>query len=150
MNHPAFTLQPQSIHIFAGTNFPSHMGGWWRRALVSLAGVAPSRMVSESASVNLPCTTKSRSSLLALTHPGGHGKRAVNRMCGVAHRVGGGVGLGALVKYWGNFLSEDDAGNFKVYIITSYYATMVHGLGCNLHRSTTTFAKPEMTSLMTS
>jgi len=27
---------------------------------------------------------------------------------------------------------------------------MVHGRGCNLHRPTTTFAKPEMTSLMTS
>jgi len=34
--------------------------------------------------------------------------------------------------------------------MTSGYATMVHGLGCNPHRSTTTFAKSEMTSLMTS
>ena len=33
---------------------------------------------------------------------------------------------------------------------TSGYATMVHGRGCNPHRSTRTFAKPEMTSLMTS
>ena len=32
---------------------------------------------------------------------------------------------------------------------TSGYSTMVHGRGCNPHRSTTTFAKPEMTSLMT-
>ena len=30
------------------------MGGWWRWALVSPAGVAPSRMVGVSASVNLP------------------------------------------------------------------------------------------------
>ena len=30
------------------------MGGWWRRVLVSPDGVAPSRMVSVSASVNLP------------------------------------------------------------------------------------------------
>jgi len=30
------------------------MGGWWRWALVSLDGVVPSRMVSVSASVNLP------------------------------------------------------------------------------------------------
>jgi len=30
------------------------MGGWWRWALVSLDGVAPSRMVGVSASVNLP------------------------------------------------------------------------------------------------
>ena len=30
------------------------MGGWWRWALVSPDGVAPSRVVSVSASVNLP------------------------------------------------------------------------------------------------
>jgi len=30
------------------------LGGWWRWALVSLDGVASSRMVSVSASVNLP------------------------------------------------------------------------------------------------
>ena len=30
------------------------MGGWWRLALVSRDGVAPSWMVSVSASVNLP------------------------------------------------------------------------------------------------
>jgi len=34
--------------------------------------------------------------------------------------------------------------------LTSGYATMVHGRGCNPHRSMTTFAKPEMTSWMTS
>jgi len=34
-----------------------------------------------SASVNLPCTIKSRSSLLAPAHPGGPGKRAVKE-CG--------------------------------------------------------------------
>jgi len=45
--------------------------------------VAPSRMVSVSASVNLPCTIKSRSSLLAPAHPGGPGKRTVKRLwCG--------------------------------------------------------------------
>jgi len=33
---------------------------------------------SVSASVNLPCAIKSRSSLLAPAHPGGPGKRAVN------------------------------------------------------------------------
>ena len=31
-----------------------NMGGWWRWALVSPDGVAPSRMVGVSASVNLP------------------------------------------------------------------------------------------------
>ena len=30
------------------------MGGWWRWAVVGLAGVTPSRMVCVSASVNLP------------------------------------------------------------------------------------------------
>jgi len=44
--------------------------------LVSLDGVAPSWMVSVSASVNLPI--KSRSFLLALAHPGGPRKRAEN------------------------------------------------------------------------
>ena len=44
-------------------------------------GVAPSRMVDVSASVNLPI--KSRSSLLAPAHLGGPGKRAVKRLwCG--------------------------------------------------------------------
>ena len=54
------------------------MEGWWRWALVSPDGVAPSRMVGVSASVNLPlqaCTIKSRSSLLAPAHPGGPGKK---------------------------------------------------------------------------
>ena len=53
-----------------------NMGGWWRWALVSPDGVAPSQMVGMSASVNLPlpCIIKPRSSLLA---PGGPGKRAV-------------------------------------------------------------------------
>ena len=50
--------------------------GMWMWALVSPDGVALSRMVSVSASVN-PCTIKSRSSLPAPDHPGGPGKRAV-------------------------------------------------------------------------
>jgi len=62
-------------------------GGWWRWALVSPDGVAPRRMVCVSASVNLPCTIKSRSSLLAPAHPGGPGKRAVKRLCGVVWYV---------------------------------------------------------------
>jgi len=37
--------------------------------------VAPSQMVGVSASVNLPCTIKSRSSLLAPADPDGHGKK---------------------------------------------------------------------------
>jgi len=54
--------------------------GWWRWALVSPDGVAPSRMVSVSASVNSRCTIKCRSSLLEPSHPGGPGKRAVKRL----------------------------------------------------------------------
>jgi len=52
-------------------------GGWWRWALVSPDGVAPTRMVCVSASVYLPLHHKVQSSLLALAHPGGPGKRAV-------------------------------------------------------------------------
>jgi len=56
--------------------------GWWRWALVSPDGVASSRMVGVSASVNLPLH-QSISSLLAPAHPGGPGKRAVKRLCGL-------------------------------------------------------------------
>jgi len=51
---------------------PIHWG-WWRWALISLDGVAPSRMVGVSASVDLPffpCTIKFRSSVLAPAHLG--------------------------------------------------------------------------------
>ena len=59
------------------------MGGWWRWALVSPDGVAPSRMVCVSASVNLPLRHKVRSSLLAPACPVGPRKRAVKRLwCG--------------------------------------------------------------------
>jgi len=53
---------------------------WWRWALVSPHGVTPSRMISVSASVNLPLHRKVRSSFLAPAHPGGPGKRAVKRL----------------------------------------------------------------------
>jgi len=46
--------------------------------LVSADGVAPSRMVGVSASVNL--FLHSRSSLLAPAYPGGPGKRAVKQL----------------------------------------------------------------------
>jgi len=35
----------------------------------------------------------------------------------------------------------------NILVRTSGYATMVHGRGCNPHRSTTTFANLEITSL---
>jgi len=43
--------------------------------VVSPDGVAPSRMVSMSASVVFPCTIKSSNSLLAPAHPDGPGKK---------------------------------------------------------------------------
>jgi len=55
-------------------------GGWGRWALVSPDKVAPSRMVSVSASVNLPCTIKTRSFLLAPADLSGPGKRAIKRL----------------------------------------------------------------------
>jgi len=57
------------------------MGGWWRWALVSPDGVAPSRMVSVSASVNLPLHHKVQKFFLAPAHLGGPGKRAVKWLC---------------------------------------------------------------------
>ena len=60
------------------------MGGCWRWALLSPDGVAASRIVDVSASVNLLCTIKSRNSLLAPAHLGGPRQRAVERLwcCG--------------------------------------------------------------------
>jgi len=64
---------------------PSPHGGWWRWALVSPDGVAPSWMVTWSVCLPLlifPCTIKShsRSSLLALAHLGDAGQRAVKQL----------------------------------------------------------------------
>ena len=46
------------------------MGGWWRWALVSPAGVAPSLMVSVSASVNLPLHHKAQKFSSGTSWPG--------------------------------------------------------------------------------
>jgi len=56
------------------------MVGWWRWALISPDGVAPSRTVCLPLLI-FPCTIKSRSSLLAPVHSGGPGKGAVKRLC---------------------------------------------------------------------
>ena len=56
--------------------------------MVSPDGMALSRIVCVSQCLPLlifPCTIKSRSSLLAPAHPGGPGKRAVKRLCGMCH-----------------------------------------------------------------
>jgi len=83
-----FTVQILTVQILSGYHLKqltiSHGWGWWRWALVSPHGVAPSQMVCVSASVNLPLHHKSRSSLLAPAHLGGPGKRAVKWLwCGL-------------------------------------------------------------------
>jgi len=45
-------------------------GGWWRRALLSPDGVAPSRMVGVSASVNFPLHHKVQKFSSATGSPG--------------------------------------------------------------------------------
>jgi len=56
-------------------------GGWWRWALVSPDGVAPSRMVSVSASVNLPLHHKDPKFSSGTGSPGWSRKKAVKRLC---------------------------------------------------------------------
>ena len=95
--------------------------GWWRWALVSPDGVAPSRVVGVSASVNLPLHHKVQCSLLALAHPDGPGKRAVKWLwwlllvvtVRVSHRVTKCVVVTAVCVY----LS---------------LTALLHGPGCNL------------------
>ena len=48
----------------------STLGGWWRWALVSPIGVAPSQMVSVSASVNLPLHHKVQKFFSGTSSPG--------------------------------------------------------------------------------
>jgi len=57
-------------------------GEWWRWTLLNPDGVAPSRMVSVSASVNLPLHHKVHRFSSGKAHPGGPGKRAVKWLCG--------------------------------------------------------------------
>jgi len=59
------------------------MGGWWRWALVGPDGVAPSRMVSVSASVNLPLHHKVQKFSSGTGSPGWSRKKALKRLwCG--------------------------------------------------------------------
>ena len=60
---------------------PSSNGGWWRWALVSPDGVAPSQMVCVSVSVNLPLHHKVQKFSSGTSSPGGPGKRAVKQLC---------------------------------------------------------------------
>ena len=50
-------------------------------SLISLDGVAPSRIVIVSVSVIFPCAIKSRRFLLASAHPGSPGKRVIKLLC---------------------------------------------------------------------
>jgi len=50
-------------------------GGWWRWALVSPDGVAPSRMVSMSASINLSLHHQVQKFFSGTGHPGSTGKK---------------------------------------------------------------------------
>ena len=55
-------------------------GGQWRRALFSTDGVAPSRMVNVSASVNLPLHHKVQKFSSGTGSPGWSVKRAIKRL----------------------------------------------------------------------
>ena len=57
------------------------MGGWWRWALVSPAGVVPSRMVSVSASVNLPLHHKVQKFASGTGSPGWSRKKGHKQLC---------------------------------------------------------------------
>jgi len=71
-------------------------GGWWRLALVSPDGVAPSRMVGVSASVNLPLHHKLQKFSSGTGSPVWSRKRVVKRLwwwwwwCGQKSDVRGG------------------------------------------------------------
>ena len=56
-------------------------GGWWRWALVSPDGMAPSRIVVVSASVNLPLHHKVQKFSSGTGSPGWSRKRVVKRLC---------------------------------------------------------------------
>ena len=60
--------------------YQKNMGEWWRWALVSPDGVAPSRMVNVSASVNLPLPHKVQKFSSGTGSPGWSQKRAVKRL----------------------------------------------------------------------
>jgi len=64
-----FVDEPGSA-VFLSLFFHRRWGGWWRWALVSQDGVAPSRMVSVSASVNLPLHHNVQNSSAGTGSPG--------------------------------------------------------------------------------
>jgi len=78
-------------------------GGWWRWALGSLDGVAPSRMVGVSASVNLPLHHKVQKFSSGTGSPGWSRKKGRKMVVVVvlAHSVGCHLNS----KVWNSFLS---------------------------------------------
>jgi len=64
---------PESPHYNWTSKLLTEGAKYQKGCLKTVSGT--SRMVGVSASVDLPCTIKSRSSLLAPAHPGGRGKR---------------------------------------------------------------------------
>ena len=74
---PAFSALTLLVGQQEGHPVYKKMGGWWRWALVSLDGVAPSQMVCVCVPLLIfYCTIKSRS-FLAPAHPDGLGKGTV-------------------------------------------------------------------------
>jgi len=57
------------------------MGGWWRWALVSSDGLAPTRMISMSASVNLPLHHKVQKFSSGTGSPGWSLKKGFKTVC---------------------------------------------------------------------
>jgi len=85
----------------AGTasGLQKNMGGWWRYALVSPDGADPAGWSVCLPLLIFPCTIKSKSSLLAPAHPGGPGKRAVERLWCVCVVSEMGDSVGAITAY---------------------------------------------------
>jgi len=69
------------------------MGGWWRWALLSPDGVAPSWMVGVSASVNLPLHHKVQRFSSGTCSPRWSRKKGCKTVvvCGVVHALGLGI-----------------------------------------------------------
>jgi len=83
---PSVLLPSVLSHCWLGGRkgmWPLKIGGWWRWTLLSPDGVAPSRMVSVSASVNLPLHHKVQKFSSGTGSPGWSRKRTVKRSwCG--------------------------------------------------------------------
>ena len=75
-----FTVTVFCVICFTLQRFARY-GGWWRCALVSPVGVAPSRMVSVSASVYLPLHHEVQKFSSGTGSPGWSRKKGPRRLC---------------------------------------------------------------------